>query len=311
MSSLSRIFIAISAAILAAYFLFAAPPFPYPRGEVISVPPGSTVREAGSILASAGAVRSVEGFIAVTKLSGESSVRAGSYLLDVPENVFSLSARLTHGESRLAQVKVTIPEGLSSREIALTLSKAIPGFNTARFQELAGPLEGYLFPDTYFFMPDATPEDVIAKMHDTYLVKIATFKEEIAASGHAEAEIITMASILEEEATSSDSRKIVSGILWKRIKAGIALQVDAVFGYILGKSGYAPTSSDLKTESPYNTYLHRGLPPGPISNPGLDAISAALEPTPTPYLYYLTGSDGVMYYARTFQEHIANQKHLK
>lgn len=307
----SRLFFACSALVFVAVYFFIAPPFPYPAGALISVPPGATAREAGEALYNAGAVHSVEAFIAVTKLFGDSGVRAGAYLLDSPENVFELSYRLTHGVSKLQETKVTVPEGLSSREIGLTLAKTLPGFNTLQFQELGKPLEGYLFPDTYFFLPGDTPETVIKKMHDTYAQKIAPLQDAIAASGHTEEEIITMASILEEEATDTDSRKIVSGILWKRIKARIPLQVDAVFGYILEKSGYAPSSADLKIDSPYNTYLHQGLPPGPISNPGLDAITAALEPTATPYLYYLTGSDGVMYYAKTFEEHIANQKHLK
>ncbi len=89
------------------------------------------------------------------------------------------------------------------------------------------------------------------------------------------------------------------------------LQVDAVFGYIFGKPTFHPTFEDLEIDSPYNTYKYRGLPPGPIGNPGLNAIKAALDPEPSPYLYYLTGKDGTMHYARTFEQHIDNRKYLR
>jgi UPF0755 protein len=105
--------------------------------------------------------------------------------------------------------------------------------------------------------------------------------------------------------------KMVSGILWRRISIGIALQVDAVFGYILDKPTYSPSLDDLKINSPYNTYTNRGLPPGAIGNPGLDAIEAAISPTQSKYLYYLTGKDGTMHYATTFDQHVANRKYLR
>lgn len=124
-------------------------------------------------------------------------------------------------------------------------------------------------------------------------------------------DVIIMASILEGEALPKD-RQVVAGILWKRLSIGMPLQVDATFRYINGKGTYDLTADDLKIDSPYNTYIHKGLPPGPISNPGIDAISASLNPIPTKYLYYLTEKDGTIHYAKTFTEHIANKnKYLK
>ena len=120
-----------------------------------------------------------------------------------------------------------------------------------------------------------------------------------------------MASILQKEVRQPDTMKMVSGILWKRLSIGMALQVDAVFGYIFNKPTYSPSLDDLAVDSLYNTYKYRGLPPGPISNPGLDAIEAALTPTPSKYLYYLTGKDGTMHYATTFEQHIDNRKYLR
>jgi UPF0755 protein len=116
-----------------------------------------------------------------------------------------------------------------------------------------------------------------------------------------------MASILEREANNPEDMRIVAGILWNRLDIDMPLQVDAVFGYIRQENGYTPTAEDLQLDSPYNTYRNRGLPPTPISNPGLDALLAAVQPEETPYLYYLTGRDGKMYYGRTFEDHKRNR----
>ena len=117
-----------------------------------------------------------------------------------------------------------------------------------------------------------------------------------------------MASLVEKEARTIASRRLVAGILWNRLELGMPLQVDAVFGYIFNRETYSPSFADLTTESPYNLYLHKGLPPGPINNPGLDALGATLNPTKTDYLYYLTGTDNLMHYATTYAGHLANQR---
>ncbi len=115
-----------------------------------------------------------------------------------------------------------------------------------------------------------------------------------------------MASLLEREARTLKEKRMISGILWNRINKNMPLQVDAVFGYIFGKPTFSPSFADLKVKSSYNTYIHRGLPPGPISNPGLDSLLAAATPTKTAYLYYLTGTNGKMYYSKTLAEHNAH-----
>ena len=121
---------------------------------------------------------------------------------------------------------------------------------------------------------------------------------------------VIVASLIEKEVPDSNDRKIVSGILWKRLEIGMALQVDAVFPYITGKREVL--LDDLKIDSLYNTYLYKGLPPGPIANPGLDAIDAARNPKETPYLYYFSGQDGNTHFAKTFAEHLRNkEKYLR
>src|SRR3989338_8316927 len=121
-----------------------------------------------------------------------------------------------------------------------------------------------------------------------------------------------MASLLEEEVKSTEDRKLVAGILWKRLSLNMGLNVDAALTYVLGKTSHELTQEDLKYDSPYNTYRYRGLPPGPISNSGLDAILAALRPTSSQYLYYLTDKDGSVHYAKNLEEHKINKfRYLK
>ncbi len=158
------------------------------------------------------------------------------------------------------------------------------GFDGAAFLILAKPKEGMLFPDTYYFLPGTTPRAAVQRLTDTFAQKTADIAPAIAASGHSEEEILTMASLVEREAATPEDRRIVAGILWKRIANSMRLQVDAPFGYLHGSDSYQPTAADTESDSPYNTYRHDGLPPTPIANPGLDAIDAALHPTDTPVL---------------------------
>lgn len=209
-------------------------------------------------------------------------------------------------ESR--EITVTIPEGLNTRQIADILEKNNL-FAASEFSKLAAADEGYLFPDTYRLYKTATPEEVISKMKANFTKKLTQdILDEISAQKKDLGEIVTMASILEEEVKSTEDRKIVAGILWKRMSLNIGLNVDSSLTYILGKTSAELTETDLKNNSPYNTYTHRGLPPTPISNPGMDALLAALRPTTTKYFYYLSGKDGVTHYATTLEEHALNKR---
>jgi len=170
-------------------------------------------------------------------------------------------------------------------------------------------LEGYLFPDTYKIFNNASVEDIIRKMLDNFGRK---FSDDLAAEtkrrGLTVYEILTMASILEKEVKTEEDMEIVSGIFWDRIKGGQALQSCATLAYILGQNKDRYTTDDTKTESPYNTYLYRGLPPGPISNPGLNAIRAAIYPASTDYNYFLTDpKTGKTIFSRTYEEHLKNK----
>lgn len=206
------------------------------------------------------------------------------------------------------EITITIPEGLNARQIGDLLEKK-GLFAGSVFVAEAGREEGFLFPDTYRFYKDAKPADVISKMKENFNKKLTRdILDEIAAQKQTLKNIITMASILEEEVRGEEDMKIVAGILWKRIDRGMGLNVDAALTYVLGKTSAELTDGDLKYDSPYNTYLYRGLPPTPISNPGLSTINAALNPTTSKYFYYLTGKDGKTYYAETLEGHTLNKR---
>ncbi|OGF78794.1 hypothetical protein A2W54_04160 [Candidatus Giovannonibacteria bacterium RIFCSPHIGHO2_02_43_13] len=208
----------------------------------------------------------------------------------------------------LKEITVTVPEGVNIRQIGEIFEKN-GMFSKKVFLGAAESDEGYLFPDTYRFYKDATPQDAVLKMKENFLKKITPdILGEIAAQKKTLDEIIIMASILEEEVKSTEDRKIVSEILWKRLKLGMGLNVDSALTYVLGKISAELTASDLKYDSRYNTYRYRGLPPTPISNPGMDAILAAMNPATTKYFYYLTGKDGKTYYAETLEKHALNKR---
>lgn len=239
-------------------------------------------------------------------LGGERAMKAGEYFFPRPENSFSVAWRMLHGRHGIEVVKTTIPEGFTVKEIAELLdNEHFSLFKRSDFEALSK--EGYLFPDTYFIPVTMTATSAVAMLENNFSRKISSLEPAIKLSGRSVEEIVIMASILEGEVKDAGDLEIVSGILWKRYDRGLPLQVDASFAYINGKTSKELTLEDLKTDSPFNTYLHKGLPPTPISNPGLASLQAAIFPASTPYLYFLTGDDSKMYYSRTFEEHVAKK----
>ena len=291
-------------------------PKDFPLGSIYDLKSGQTLSIVSDNLVKNRIIRSnfwFQSFVYFFSF-GHATVIEGDYALYKKQNVLTLARRITHGELDIVPVKITIPEGTNSYEIADLLSNNFPSFNKEIFINLVEKqkLEGYLFPDTYFIMPNMTEGEIIKMMNDNFNEKIKGLANDIKKFGKSESDVIKMASILEEEARTMESREIISGILWKRISIGMALQVDSSFKYINGKISSNLTSDDLKIDSPYNSYTRRGLPPTPISNPGLDAIKAALTPQKTPYFYFLSDDEGNMHYAVTFDEHVENKlKYIK
>lgn len=289
------------------------PPFGVHQDKIITIEKGDSLVEVSSLLKDGNIIRSRGLFeLCIKIIGGEKPVVAGQYLFKEPISVCEVAFRISRNISGIPARKVTLPEGISNREMAVILAKNLPKFDAAFFLEHARPLEGYLFPDTYFFSENATAQGAESMMNATFMKKIESWKGEIESSKHSQKEIIIMASILEKEATTEEDKALVSGILWKRIARNLPLQVDAPFLYILNKKVTELTPEDFKIKSPYNTYRNKGLPAGPIGNPGIVAIRTAIHPVESPYLYYLSDADGVIHYAKTFEEHKSNiKKYLK
>ena len=281
----------------------------FPEGVVIEIPNGVTLDDVATLLEEKSIVRSAMLFKGLVWFGwGDENVVSGQYVFKIPRTVFGIAGRIASGAYGLDFEEVLIPEGASVREAALLVKQKIPVFDVKHFLEIALPDEGYLFPDTYRFLPNVTSEVVRRDMRQNFDVRTLELTGKVVASGKNLHEIVTMASILEEEARTMHTRRVIAGILWKRIVMGMPLQVDAVFVYINGKNTYQLTTNDLKIDSPYNTYKHKGLPPGPITNPGLESLRAALDPIETPYLFYLSDKEGNMHYARTHEEHVRNKE---
>lgn len=302
------------------FAFIATPPADFPIGGVVSIPKNATLTDITDILDRTSIIRSKDIFkLIVLMQGGVNSGMAGDYLFTLPTNAWTVARRITHGDQGIDRAKVTFPEGVTVKEMATILAREMKDtvpvgqpFDTAGFIKLALPLEGFLFPDTYFFFSNAQPQEVVETMQAEFKQKIATIKSEVSRSKRNIEDIINMASIVEKEAATLEDRRIVAGILWKRLDDGMPLQVDPPFAYVTGKSLPDITSADLKKDSPYNTYLHKGLPISPIGNPGLDAILATVTPTATPYWFYISGKDGTMHYAKNYSIHLANiDKYLR
>jgi UPF0755 protein len=271
-------------------WLFFSPPAQFPVGAIVTIPTGSSIRQAAEILRQNHIIKNEDAFIIVELKGGNSGLIAGPYLFTSRQNACVVAGRLAAGDSGIAPIKVTITEGETVQKMSEELPNKLPLITQNEFVSSAKAYQGYLFPDTYLLPPNETTNDLIALMRKTFDTQIVSISSTIRASGHSLSDIVIMASILEGETNTPQDRRIVSGILWKRLNMGMPLQVDA-----------AP-----------DTYQHQGLPAAPINNPGLDALAAAATPTKTSYLYYLTGTDGKMHYASTFAQHQTNQqKYLK
>lgn len=218
---------------------------------------------------------------------------------------------------------VVIPEGLRKEEIAKLLANSLGWSKTVidkwiKIDTTKNPqyLEGVYSPDTYLIPVDEKPENVANRLIAKFNEKFTPYLPQFTTKNIKWTTAITLASIVQREAANDDDTALIAGILWNRLNQNMQLGVDATLQYIRGDKGsgwWAPiTVTDKKLDSPYNTYLHTGLPPHPIANPGLPAIKAVLNPTPTDCLYYLHDKSFVTHCAKTYEEHLANiVKYLK
>lgn len=304
-SLLALVFVLIFALTIKTIF----PPTNFPDSPFYHVDRGKSVSQIATELEAKHFIQSSLAFkIFVRLLGGEKRMQVGTYFFRQPTSVVNIALKLTQRFLGYKPITLTVFEGMSNEKIAKALIKKFPKFSQKEFLEKTKDLEGRLFPDTYFFSPYDTIDDLIYEMNQNFNEQINPLKANILLSGRSLDQILTMASLIERETRTETDRRLVSGILWKRIAIGMPLQVDATFEYFTDKNTYTITRQEMRQASPYNTYTNKGLPPTPIANPGLASIKAALNPETSPYLYYLTGRDGQMYYAEDFAGHKKNRR---
>ena len=318
--------------IFSSFFIFQGmrPPAGRNAPLAFTVAPGQDFIEIGKALEKEGAARSAFAFSLYSFVSGlRTKFQAGTYVIPADAGAAAIARLFAQGEG-IPERTVTVIEGWTLDEIDAYLAEEkvfAKGAFAAAVKKMpvlcpfsenvcslvvsipkkSNSLEGYLFPDTYRLYLDARPEDLIEKMLDNFLDKtgVEALARSLETSAHSRHEIITMASIIEAEVPYEQDRLVIAGIFWKRIDAGVPLQADSTVNYATGKSARAASLKDLKFNSPYNTYLYPDLPPGPIGNPGISAITAALNPKESPYWFFLSREDGTTVFSKTLDEHAA------
>ncbi len=291
--------------------------------SIIRVEPGASLSDIAKLLQTHGCLRSALAFKLHAIVTGQASeLKSGTYEVSPAMSAPQLIAMLAAG--RQATVTVTIPEGFTLAQIAQRLAEAgladeqqfqavataqaVEEILQVNLPEEVRSAEGYLFPETYQFTLDTPPQKIIAQMISEFKKRLITQlweplpPEQQWSSLH---QIVTLASLVEEEAKLDSERALIAGVLKNRLERGMRLECDATVQYALGKHRQRLAYSDLQIDSPYNTYRYAGLPPGPISNPGLDCLRAALKPAQTEYLFYVARGDGSHIFSRTYQEHLA------
>lgn len=289
-----------------AWVILISPPIGFDDGVIVVITKGESVKEIAQHLKQSNIIQSEVLFTNLVVFSNlDSRIVAGDYAFDTKSNMLGVIKRISSGDYNIEVKKITIPEGTTVAEMSHMFSEMFYNVTQEDFLGIASTSEGYLFPDTYYFPENARSDEIVQKLKLTFDETIAN-NPQILRSQYPLADIVTMASIIEKEATR-DSMQEVSDILWGRIEAGMPLQVDAGFVYERGKHTFQLSREDLMEDSPYNTYTNKGLTPTPISNPGLQALLAAAFPQPTENVYFLTGYDGEMYYAQTLKQHEENK----
>lgn len=311
--------------LLAFYSLILLWPQGNPYDSVkVTIPKGASLKKVSTTLQDYNIIRNERSFLLAVKTLGyEKDMPAGRFKLVKASTNFDIIDQLVNGMQ--VNKRVTILEGWTIDLIAEELHDKIGidqnEFKSACTNELLlwkwgiseKTVEGYLFPNTYLFSEEEDIQDIIGRMINEYKQRITLeFRDRMQELGMDEKEIITLASIIEGEAIYDKERAIISGVYHNRLNIGMRLQADPTIQYIIDDSPRRLLNKDLKIKSPYNTYLNKGLPPGPINNPGIESIKAALYPAKTDYIYFVARGDGYHTFSRTKEEHnIAKRKFQK
>lgn len=324
---IGTLLILAAAALWLSYILFQ--PVTLPGERSISVAKGETISSIATRLKDEKITRSALAFRLLVSLryAGE-TMKAGEYTLSGPQSLVQVALLFMRGAPN-SEYTITVIEGWTIADIARMLEDAgvlsSSEFLSSAQEDYAGSfpflpprsrtqsLEGYLFPDTYRLFKNSTGRDIIEKMlenfADKYSAEMAAETLKVKRDVHA---IVTLASMLEREVSGDRDQRLVADMFYRRLARGMPLQADSTINYITGKRDASARLADLEIVSPYNTYRNKGLPPGPIGNPGLASLQAALSPIENPFWFFLTTPQGEVIYSKTFEEHVKNKlKYLK
>ena len=307
------IYLLVIIAAINIFFVF----FPFKTaGKAVFIKPHSNAIQVVDVLKETGTIKSRWHFLVMGQIfKAFNSIRAGEYEFSARVSTWTVLQKLARGE--IAICKITIPEGWTAQDIADLLSREklvdpkifLMLVNDSNYviDDFKFPknLEGYLFPDTYYFTKGTSTENsIIGQMLSQFKKKVIDgLGKDIKGSNHSLGKIITMASIVEKEAIVNVERPIIAGVFYKRLRMGMPLQSDPTARYAISKYAGALTMQDLRTRSPFNTYLYAGLPPHAICNPGIPSIQAALHPQDDGYLYFVSKNDGTHFFSRKYEDH--------
>lgn len=319
---------AIAASALVAGLLY-QPAMPEGGGSgelVFEIRPNQTLRIVTRGMVAEGLARSALALELYGRMNGyETGLQAGRYLVSASMSPVEILQKIRSGDAVFDEITITIPEGWSLDDIqsyfeelglfprelfepAVVMQTAYR--DIAILADLPDDtiLDGYLFPDTYRIFRDSTPQSIVRRMLANLQRRVSgRITDEIVAQDRTLHDVLTLASIVQKEANDATQMPDVAGVFWNRLRIRMRLESDATVNYVLGTSRRQPTFADTAVVHPYNTYVIFGLPPGPIGNPGMDAITASLWPAEHDYYFFLHPIDGRIVLSRTFQEHLANK----
>ena len=284
--------------------------------RTVEIPPQQGLGGVARILAGEGVIRSRVGFVALAVLRGSArALKAGEY--EIPQGASLLTTLQLLEDGKVKPHLVVLREGATVRDVARQLEAEgiVPAADVLRLAASATfarglgieaeGIEGYLYPDTYQVTRGMRVEEVLGRMVHRFREKIAT-RDVLARArerGISLHELLTLASIVEKEAVLPEEQPVIAGVFWNRLRRDMPLQADPTVAYAVGKEGRPPTRDDLQVDHPFNTYRNRGLPPGPIGNPGRGAVEATLSPARVPYLYFVAVDSRQHHFSTTFEEH--------
>lgn len=295
---------------------------------VVEIPMGSSSAGIAKILQQSGVIRNHLVFRFYARYMGyDGRLKAGEYELSPSMTIDEILAKLNRGEGIQRYIRITIPEGLRVEQVASRLEgqgvvdedKFLRLLSEKQFDywfledipQSPYPAEGYLFPDTYHLEEEPTEEEIIHRMLRGFEeVFDSTYRQRADELGMTVHEVVNLASIIEREAMLKEERPVISAVFHNRLQRNMLLQSCATVQYALGEVKPVLSTRDTQIDSPYNTYIYTGLPPGPIASPGRDALHAALYPADSDYLYFVLRGDnsGGHYFSKTFSEHLNNQR---